>query len=369
MLVHICCSVDSHYFLSELRKVYPDEELVGFFYNPNIHPRSEHDLRLFDVRRSCEMLGIQLIEGKYDDWDWSEQVRGLEDEPEKGARCNVCFDVRLLESAKLSKNLHQKRFTTTLLSSPMKTQEILFAQGEKIAKEYDLDFIKIDVRSNGGTQKQNELSKKDNLYRQNYCGCKFALQKQRETQKKFPLEFISPLNRQMMPGSIEYRNGVFQRRNDFENEKKDYFLMQQNQLIWRCLNAKLECFSEVIPCHILAHSSSKKNVRLGSLIWGCPAHLREILHQGKIGYSRRDDTLMVTILAINEIMGVDYQSIRDLCTNPLDYNLELLLRSRITRSNSLCPIVVIEHEIYQDLRLNITSLFQEERIFEVVEFW
>lgn len=369
MLVHICCSVDSHYFLSELQKVYPDEELIGFFYNPNIHPKAEHDLRLLDVKRSCEMLGIQLIEGKYDDWNWSEEVRGLEDEPEKGERCNVCFDVRLLESAKLSKNLNQKTFTTTLLSSPMKTQEILFAQGDKIAKDYGLDFIKIDVRSNGGTQKQNELSKKDNLYRQNYCGCKFALQKQRIKQEKFPLEFISPLNRQLMPGSIEYRNAIFSLRNKLENEKKDYLLTQQNQLVWRCLNAKLECFGEVIPCHIIAYSSSKKNIRLGSLLWGQPKHLRDILKQGKIGYSRRDETLIITLLALNEIMLAEYQRIQDLLKNPLSYSQELLLRSKIAYPHSLCPIIVVQDEINQDLRLSITSLFQEERVFEIVEFW
>lgn len=369
MLVHICCSVDSHYFLSELQKIYPNEKLIGFFYNPNIHPKSEHDLRLLDVKRSCEMLGIELIEGKYDDWIWSEEVRGLEDEPEKGARCNVCFDVRLLETAKLSKSLDQHFFTTTLLSSPMKTQEILFAQGDKIAEEYGLSFIKIDVRSNGGTQKQNELSKKDNLYRQNYCGCKFALQKQRAKQEKFPLEFISPLNQQAMPGSIEYRNTVFALRNELESQKKDYFLAQQNQLIWRCLNAKLECFNEAIPCHILVNSGSKKNIRLGSLIWVIPKHLKGVLSQGKIGYSRRDETLMITLQALNEVMIADYQNIQDLLKNPLSYSQELWLRSQITSFHSLCPIVVIEDQIDQDLRLNIASLFQEERVFEVVEFW
>lgn len=368
MLVHICCSVDSHYFLSELQKVYPDEELIGFFYNPNIHPKSEHDLRLLDVKRSCEMLGVKLIEGKYDDWDWSQEVRGLEDEPEKGARCNVCFDVRLLETAKLSKSINQESFTTTLLSSPMKTQQILFAQGDKIAEEYGLRFIKIDVRSHGGTQKQNELSKKDNLYRQNYCGCKFALQKQRAQQEKFPLEFISPINQQLMPGSIEYRNEVFALRNALEKQEKNYFLAQQSQLVWRCLNAKLECFDEIIPCHILAHSSSKKNIRLGSLTWGKPSCLKDVLKEGRVGYSRRDETLIITLALLNEVMQMSYETIQDLLKNPMSYAQELSLRSQIASSCSLCPILVIENEINQDLRLNIASLFQEERVFEVVEF-
>ena len=175
MLVHICCSVDSHYFLSELQKVYPKESFVGFFYNPNIHPKAEHDLRLSDVRRSCKILKIPLIEGDYEPENWFYSVRGREDEPEKGARCNICFDVRLEKSAQIAKLLGERTFTTTLLSSPMKEQETLYQQGDAIAQRNGLDFIKINVRKNGGVQKQNELAKRDNLYRQNYCGCKYSM--------------------------------------------------------------------------------------------------------------------------------------------------------------------------------------------------
>ena len=66
MLVHICCSVDSHFFLEKLQADYPEEKLTGFFYDPNIHPYSEYQLRLLDVERSCKKLGIDLLEGEYD---------------------------------------------------------------------------------------------------------------------------------------------------------------------------------------------------------------------------------------------------------------------------------------------------------------
>ncbi|WP_027326965.1 epoxyqueuosine reductase QueH [Helicobacter pametensis] len=361
MLVHICCSVDSHYFLSELQKVYPEEKMIGFFYNPNIHPKSEHDLRLLDVRRSCEMLGVELHEGKYDDADWTQSVRGLEDEPEKGERCSVCFDVRLIESAKMAQTLGQKTFTTTLLSSPMKTQQVLFAQGDKIAQDFGLDFVKIDVRSNGGTQKQNELSKKDNLYRQNYCGCKFALQKQREKQGRFPLEFISPVSGQVMPGSIEYRNAVFAKRDELEKHNKPYILTQQTQLIWRCLSAKVSGADGVIPSYILAHSCSKKSVRLGQLLW------IDVPEIGRVGYSRRDDSVFLTLEGLNALLHVDYQSVEELCKNPLHYQDELHLRSQIAPAHSLIPIVIIQKELEGDMRLEINSVFQEERVFEVIE--
>lgn len=365
MLVHICCSVDSHYFLSELKKLYPDEEMIGFFYNPNIHPRSEHDLRLLDVKRSCEMLGVKLIEGKYDDEVWSEEVRGLEDEPEKGARCNVCFDVRLIESAKLAKSLGEQVFTTTLLSSPMKTQDVLFSQGEKIAQDFGLEFVKIDVRSQGGTQRQNELSKKDNLYRQNYCGCKFALQKQREKQGRFPLEFISPIHKQVMKGSIEYRNEVFAKRDRLEREGKPYILIQQRQLIWRCLFARLEVFGESIKSYVITHSQSKSNIRLGSPSWIRPKNLP--LLSGKLGISKRDDTLLLTLQAFNELLNLHYKSIEDLLSSPPPYDLELSLREKIGFPQSLCPVFVVEREWSEDMRVNLQSIFQEEAVFEVLE--
>lgn len=361
MLVHICCSVDSHYFLSELQKIYPDEKMIGFFYNPNIHPQEEHDLRLLDVKRSCEMLGVELVEGEYNTQNWCEKVVGLEDEPEKGARCNVCFDVRLIESAKLAQKRGEQKFTTTLLSSPMKTQEILFSQGSKIAQDFGLEFVKIDVRSNGGTQRQNELSKQDNLYRQNYCGCKFALQKQREKQGKFPLEFISPISRQIMAGSIEHRNAVFTKRDALEREGKCYLLRQQKELVWRCLNAKVEEFGKVIPSYIIAHSQSKKNAKMGSLLWLDGA-------LGRIGYSKRDDSVFISLQTLNAIVGLQYHKLKDLHTTPLDYEMELLLRAKISGASSLNPIIVLENEAKGEIRLWVESVFQEDSVFRVLEY-
>ncbi len=108
MLVHICCSVDSHFFMEKLQHEYPDEKLIGFFYDPNIHPYSEYQLRYLDVQRSCNKLGIELIEGDYDFENWMDAVRGLEKEPEKGARCEVCFDRRFEVSAYKALELGEK---------------------------------------------------------------------------------------------------------------------------------------------------------------------------------------------------------------------------------------------------------------------
>ncbi|MBN2721897.1 MAG: epoxyqueuosine reductase QueH, partial [Campylobacterales bacterium] len=202
MLVHICCAVDSHFFLQKLRSQFPDEKLIGFFYDPNIHPYSEYQLRLLDVKRSCRLLGIELIEGEYDTEGWLEAVRGLENEPEKGARCSVCFDNRFEVTAKKAHELGEKIFTSTLLTSPKKSLTQLKNSGDYLADKYNLAFIAPDYRSKQGTGEQNILAKQDKLYRQDYCGCLFGLTKQREYQDKLADELFSPVSKQVQPESI-----------------------------------------------------------------------------------------------------------------------------------------------------------------------
>ena len=184
ILVHICCSVDSHFFLQELQNLHPNDEIISFFYDPNIHPFSEYQLRLLDVKRSCKILGIKLIEGNYNYEQWISAVRGLEDEPEKGARCQVCFDNRLLETAKEAKKRGFKFFTTTLLTSPKKSIEQLKIAGDLIGQKYHINFLTYDFRVGGGTNRQFAMAKEAKVYHQDYCGCFFALTKQREGQER-----------------------------------------------------------------------------------------------------------------------------------------------------------------------------------------
>ena len=89
MLVHICCAVDSHYFLEKIQEEFPDEKLVGFFYDPNIHPYSEYRLRYLDVEYSCEKLGIPLLEGPYNLEEWLKKVKGMEHNNAVGILANI----------------------------------------------------------------------------------------------------------------------------------------------------------------------------------------------------------------------------------------------------------------------------------------
>ncbi|MFC3867688.1 epoxyqueuosine reductase QueH [Helicobacter equorum] len=391
ILVHICCSVDSHYFLQRLREQYPDSKLVGYFYNPNIHPKTEYDLRLLDVERSCKMLGIELYEGEYDTLHWLEDVRGLEEEPEKGDRCVACFDSRLIRTASFAKQKGIGTFTTTLLSSPMKERDILFAQGEKIARMYNLAFIKIDVRSNGGTQAQAQLAKKDNLYRQTYCGCKFALIKQRNAQGKLSLELVENLGRQVMPASNEERIQVFSRRNALEEEHVPYILTKRSIMAWRNLRSTAKLAGQPIDMYVLADSKEKHNAKTGEIQWMHTdvlspysfykllypkdmKYFQDINHISKnssceitIGVASKDDSIFLCLQDVNTLCNTQYQNIRELNINPLPYELESVLRICLCGLGSINPIIVLDSRVESSLTIFIHSLFQEENVFRLIE--
>jgi len=179
ILVHICCAVDAVYFLKRLREEFPKAEIIGYFYDPNIHPYEEYLLRLKESERACKLLGIEFIEGDYNLEGWLKRVKGYENEPEKGARCVVCFDERLEKAVRKAKELGCDAFTTTLLMSPKKSQEQLKRVGEKLSKLYGIEYIHRDYRKGGGVQEMNRMVKEKGIWRQDYCGCLFALVKQK----------------------------------------------------------------------------------------------------------------------------------------------------------------------------------------------
>lgn len=375
MLVHICCSVDSHYFLKRVREQYPNEELVGFFYNPNIHPKEEYDLRLLDVKRSCKLLGVKLLVGEYDTKNWFNSIIGLEDEPEKGKRCNQCFDIRLIRSAIEAKKNNKKRFTTTLLSSPMKEQHILFYQGEKIGIDYGLEFIKIDTRSNGGTQEQIQLAKQDNLYRQNYCGCIFALAQQRNKQEKKSLEMMSDIYGNKQTGSILQRQDEFSKRDFFEEEKTPYFLAQRKTLVYRNLKCLLQKQLETIPSYALINSQTRKKTKISDILWAKPKlELHHSIYQDysksriKIGFSKKEDSVFVPLSFVNLLLRKSLSTLSDLKRNTLDLEDEFFLRKILCGSQSINPILLVDNIFGAPVTLELQSLFQEESVFSVMEF-
>lgn len=126
----------------------------------------------------CNHFGCELIVGEYEPEVYYEYVKGLENEPEKGARCDKCFELRLEKSAKFARKLGINEFTTSMVISPHKNYEKLSKIGAFIGEKYDLSYFALNFRKNDGFLKTNKISKELDLYRQNYCGCKYALRNQ-----------------------------------------------------------------------------------------------------------------------------------------------------------------------------------------------
>ena len=153
-------------------------QVFVYFYNPNIYPQEEYQKRIQAQRTLCKHLDCELIEGEYQPEEFYAIAKGLENEPEKGKRCDKCFELRLLKTAQLAKDLDIQEFTTSIVISPHKNFAKLTEIGEKIATENGLTYRAIDFKKQDGFLKTNKLSKELNLYRQNYCGCEFSIKKE-----------------------------------------------------------------------------------------------------------------------------------------------------------------------------------------------
>jgi predicted adenine nucleotide alpha hydrolase (AANH) superfamily ATPase len=333
LLVHICCAVDSHFFLQKLQKEFPKEKLIGFFYDPNIHPYSEYYLRLLDVKRSCKMLGVELIEGDYDVERWLEAVRGLENDPEKGERCGVCFDRRFEVSAQKASELGEASFTSTLLTSPKKSLTQLKIAGDALAKREGIAFLAPDYRKASGTQEQNIMAKEDALYRQDYCGCMFALNIQREQQSRLADELFMPISKQIQPEAIEERIALYEKRWALEEENKDYQIIKERFLNWRLSSGLLRVRNTVIPAHFLPYSTLRGSYSRGKIAY----------ELNNIHYMNRDEIRFITLDYYNSLEKTNYKTITDLIYSPPSFSIELKLRNQIASSPyDLSCILVVE---------------------------
>lgn len=173
ILLHACCGICSGYPISLLQDM--GYSVVVYFYNPNIFPEEEYNKRLEAEKTLCQHFACELIVGEYEPQVYYDYVKGFENEPEKGLRCDRCFELRLTNSAKLAKQLWIDIFTTSMVISPHKNYEKLTKIGQQIAQEYELEYLSTNFRKQDGFLKTNQISKSLNLYRQNYCGCKFAM--------------------------------------------------------------------------------------------------------------------------------------------------------------------------------------------------
>lgn len=173
IVLHACCGICSGYPVSSL--IDAGYQVVVYFYNPNIYPAEEYQKRLDAERTLCAHFGCELVEAEYNPEEFYKVANGLELEPERGKRCDKCFELRLKKTAKFTKSQGIQTFTTSIVISPHKNFQKLSEIGQQIAKENDLEFLALDFKKKDGFLKTNKISKELGLYRQNYCGCKFSL--------------------------------------------------------------------------------------------------------------------------------------------------------------------------------------------------
>ena len=179
LLLHSCCAPCAGEVMEAVAA--SDIKTTVYFYNPNIHPIAEYEIRKDENKRFCDKLGFEFIDADYDKDNWFERIKGLEDEPERGKRCTECFDMRFERSALYAHENDFNVYATTLGISRWKDMDQINTSGDKAAARYDeITYWDFNWRKQGGSSRMIEISKQENFYQQEYCGCVYSL---RDTNK------------------------------------------------------------------------------------------------------------------------------------------------------------------------------------------
>ena len=177
ILLHSCCAPCSSYVITFLANFF---DITILYYNPNIAPveeylkRKKEQIKLINTINTKNKL--DFLDCDYDNDIYNNLIKGYEHFPEGGQRCHICFNLRLEKTAKVAKENNYDYFCSTLTVSPHKNSKIINEIGENISKKYNIKWLYSDFKKNEGFKQSIELSKKYELYRQDYCGCIFSKQ-------------------------------------------------------------------------------------------------------------------------------------------------------------------------------------------------
>ena len=179
ILLHSCCAPCAGDVMNELTR--SGIEYTILFYNPNIHPRKEYQIRKDENKRYADKLQKSFVDIDYDRDNWFRRTKGYEMEPERGYRCTLCFDMRFERTALYAAENDFEVFTSTLGTSRWKNLEQINSCGVRAANMYDdLTYWTYNWRKGGGSNRMIEISKDERFYQQEYCGCAYSL---RDTNK------------------------------------------------------------------------------------------------------------------------------------------------------------------------------------------
>lgn len=184
LLLHSCCAPCSSYVLEYLTEYF---DITVYYYNPNISPMGEYEKRIAEQKRLISEMkfknSVSFIEGTYNHDKFISLTRGLENLPEGGERCSLCYEMRLEAAAQKAAEINADYFTTTLSVSPYKNTAKLNTIGLKLAMEYGVPYLVSDFKKNNGYKRSIELSTEYGLYRQNFCGCIFSKKEAEERRR------------------------------------------------------------------------------------------------------------------------------------------------------------------------------------------
>ncbi|MEK6795409.1 MAG: epoxyqueuosine reductase QueH [Spirochaetota bacterium] len=172
IVVHTCCAPCAVYPYTLMHRIY---DAVFFFYNPNIHPAVEFARRRDEVKRFAERSDMRFVVEAGDEAAWEEAIRGYENEPERGRRCERCFRFRLSKTAEYAGRIGATEFTTVMSISPHKDTAMLDRIGADVSAASGVEYIPVDFKKNDGFKKASVLSRAEGFYRQNYCGCRYSM--------------------------------------------------------------------------------------------------------------------------------------------------------------------------------------------------
>lgn len=188
LLLHSCCAPCSSHVITTLT---PYFDITIIYYNPNIEPKEEYEKRKQEeirfIKEFSNVNKLDFMDCDYDNDLFHENTLGLEDVPEGGKRCFICYELRMDYTAKKAQEKEFDYFATTLTVSPLKNSIILNQIGEKLQEKYNIKYLYSDFKKKNGYKNSIELSKEYNLYRQDYCGCIYS-KKEREIQKQKKLQ-------------------------------------------------------------------------------------------------------------------------------------------------------------------------------------
>jgi len=190
VLIHSCCAPCS----GELMELMVENgiDLTIYFYNPNIHPKKEYEIRKEENIRFAEKMGIAFIDADYDVQNWFGKAKGMEDEPERGVRCTMCFDMRFVKTAEYAKENGFKVITSSLGISRWKNMDQINDCGNRAAALFDgVEYWDYNWRKQGGSERMYKIAKREKFYKQEYCGCIYSLRDTNQWREKNNREQIA----------------------------------------------------------------------------------------------------------------------------------------------------------------------------------